>query len=218
MNTTMKGFVAASGATLMALTSFGFAAAQQANAAPPEMEVENLRNVPVVAYLERGPFDVRLGTVPPHQTEDFALPPYLEDGEDVQAFVHPEGGVDLATRDFTVHSGGVVTLLVPVDNEGDVPGPAPEVIENPGPESATVTVQNDMKSQVTIFMDQGQYDIRLGTIPPGQERTLTLPKWIVQDEGSVELFAHPEGGLDFATRTFQVYPGAHLLMQLPPVS
>ncbi len=215
-------------ALLMIFASSSIAAGQQNSAAgsgttvedsttAPRMTVENRRNVPAAVYLERGPFDVRLGTVAADRTETFPLPSFLRDGEDVRVFVHPEGGVDLAAHAFTVEAGEDVNLLIPSDDSGDIPGPPPEVTSSPDEGATTVTVENDMAQEVTLYLERGDFDIRLGVVPPRQERTLIVPSQVAEQEESVELVAHPEGGVDFPTRTFQVYPGAHLRMKIPPV-
>ncbi len=211
-----KGLMMAGGAAMMAFATFGSAAAQQGTGNPPTLTVDNTRNVPVVVYLERGVFDTRLGTVAPHGREIIKLPPNFPDEQQVQIFVHPEGGVDLGTQDLTIRNGMNVTLLVPTNDAGYVSRLPKEVIPNPGKGTTTVTVQNGRSQQVTLFLQRGDLDIRLGVVPAHQDRTLAIPTWLTeQQEHRVELFVHPEGGFDLASQTFQLTPGAHLLVEVP---
>lgn len=210
-----KGLVMAGGVALMAFATFGSAAAQQGNGKPPTLTVDNARNVPVVVYLERGSFDMRLGTVAAHDQQIVKLPPSLKNGEEVQVFVHPEGGVDLGTQDLTIRDGMNLTVIVPTNDVGYVSTLPKEVIENPGEGTTTVTVQNSRSVQVTLFLERGDFDIRLGVVPAHQDRTLAIPAWVMEQEDSVELFLHPEGGVDLGSQTFHLEPGAHLLVKVP---
>lgn len=214
---TARRFIVSALSALMVFFSFSVAGAQQTRATSARITVENRRDVPVVAYLERGPFDLRLGTVPKQDTKTFPLPPDLNDGQIIQVFVHPEGDVDLAPEDITVRDGEDVNVLVPADRSGDIPGPQAEVLPDPSEGMTTVAVENDMAREVTLFAEEGDFDLRLGTVPPHAERVLIIPDQLAEQQESVELVAHPEGGVDFPTRTFQVYPGAHLRMKVPPV-
>ena len=83
-------------------------------------------------YLDRGEFDVRLGTVGPQGTRTLELPSFLREGENVMVFVHPEGGTDLATPGFTVKKGKNLDILVPTNDVGYVPPQPPELTPNSG--------------------------------------------------------------------------------------
>lgn len=215
MKNLMKGLVMAGGAALIAFAPFGQAAAQQGGSAWATLTVENTRDVPVIAYLQRDVFDIRLGTVAAHSETTLKLPRYLEDGEAIQVFVHPEGEMDLATRDLTVHPGESLKILVPTNDAGYERVQPPEMIPNPGDGTTTVTVQNDRDRQVTLFLEEGDFDVRIGTIQAHQERTMSLPKFEALDQGTVELFVHPEGGWDLASQTFELKPDAHLFIEVP---
>jgi hypothetical protein len=81
----------------------------------------------------------------------------------------------------------------------------------------TVTVQNDRKVPVTVYMEYGQFDRRLGTVPARQTGTVPLPAWAVKDHERIQLFVHPEGELeDLATQEFSLQPPAQLGMIVPP--
>lgn len=80
-----------------------------------------------------------------------------------------------------------------------------------------VTVQNHRKVPVTVYMEYGQFDRRLGTVEPFGLTTLRLPGWAVQGRQRVRLLVHPEGEAgDLASATFQLAPPARLALVVPP--
>jgi hypothetical protein len=214
VNTMVKGLWMAGGMALMLVASFGSAAAQQGHPNATTLTVDNTRNVPVVVYLQREFVDIRLGTVAPHGKQTLALPRTLEDGEQIQVFVHPEGGRDLATDELTVEIGNNLNVLVPENDVGYLPPPSPEKIPNPGT-GTTVTVQNNRAVPVTIYVERGDFDTRIGVVPANQERTLTIPDWLAREKPSAEIFVHPEGEADLESWFLDLAPGAHLFVKVP---
>jgi len=200
---------------VVAFSSFGSAAAQDENAIPANMTVQNNRAVAVVVYLERGPFDTRLGTVAPKSTAVLDLPKYVDLDQTFEVFVHPEGGLDLSAGPVTLRAGEKLAVLVPLDDSRQVSPPPREMVPNPGLGNTTVTVENPRDQEVTIFMERGIWDVRLGVVPPRQEQTLTIPSNLIGDQKEVELFVHPEGGLDLTSQVFELKPGDHLLLKVP---
>jgi hypothetical protein len=80
----------------------------------------------------------------------------------------------------------------------------------------TVTVQNDRKVPVTIYMEHGQFDRRLGIVPALQTKALRLPAWAVQERDTIQLFAHPEGEVDdLATQEFSLKRPARIAKVVP---
>ncbi len=80
----------------------------------------------------------------------------------------------------------------------------------------SLTVQNDRKVPVTVYMEYGQFDRRLGVVPAMQTATLALPAWAVRERASIELFAHPEGEVeDLETQEFSLRPPARIGMVIP---
>jgi hypothetical protein len=211
----MKGLTVA-GATMAAvLGSFGPASGQMGQGTAPTITVTNEGSEPVIMYLERGEFDTRLGTVPAHESETLALPSSLEDGEEIQVFAHPEGGMDLASQDLIVDRGAELVVLVPDNDVGYMGSPPPMAIPNPGENTTTVTVENARAVPVTIFVERGEFDTRIGTVPPNTEETLTVPDWITREEPEAVIYAHPEGENDLGTWRFDMSPGAHLFLKVP---
>lgn len=218
MNTPFRG-IALVGGLVAAFVTLPAAAPLVAQSTHPStvtrIAVDNTRDVPLVVYLDREPLDVRLGSVKPHTTGLLPLPDYLADGQAVQILVHPEGGEDLASQDVTIHRGETLNVLVPTNEVGYLPPPPPEVIPNPGVGATTVTVQNLRNQPVMVFVERGEFDVRVGTAPANQETTLALPEYLARDRDDIEIFVHPEHGMDLNSQTFQLKPGAHLLVKVP---
>jgi hypothetical protein len=92
---------------------------------------------------------------------------------------------------------------------GATPGAAP------GDTVVTMTVTNDRDVPVTVFMDYGAFDRRLGRVQPRSTATLRLPGWVVRESPEIGLFVHPEGGEDLQTAAFRVVPGQKLTLHVP---
>jgi len=80
----------------------------------------------------------------------------------------------------------------------------------------SITVQNDRKVPVTVFMEYGDFDRRLGTVGALKTETLQLPAWAVRDRESIQLFVHPEGAGDLSSEEFSLQSPARLAMVVPP--
>lgn len=215
-STTVGSRVAAVSLTALAvLGTVGASAPLDAQSAAT-VTVDNTRAVPLTVYLERGRFDLRLGTVMAHTKSTLDLPHTVVDGESIRIVVHPDGsGTDLMTPDLTVKKGKAIDVYVPTNDNGFVPPPPPETIPDPGPGTTTVTVENERDQMVTVFVERGAIDVRIGTVAAHQKATLTLPSSLTRDPPSVEIFVHPELGQDLASQTFALRPGAHLLVKVP---
>jgi hypothetical protein len=191
-------------------------AASAKGANPATVTVENARAVPVVVYLERGPFDTRLGTVPPNSERVLQLPPVVDGLESIQFILHPEGAQDLHSPNLVVNPDGNVNLYVPTNDVGFVPAPPPEVIPNPGPGTTTLTVENPRDQEVVVFIERGDFDTRIGTVPAESESTFYLNELLAAQEHSVQIFVHPEDeGVDLASHQFELTPEAHLFLKVP---
>ena len=80
-----------------------------------------------------------------------------------------------------------------------------------------LTVQNQRKVPVTVYMEYGRFDRRLGVVPPFDVARLPLPEWAVRSRTRIQLFVHPEGeGRDLATHHFALRPPARLALRVPP--
>jgi hypothetical protein len=112
----------------------------------------------------------------------------------------------------------LVTLMLGLSTFGGV---APSLVAHqpptavPDPLDNSVTVQNNRTVPVTIYMEYGAFDRRLGVVPPLQTATLALPTWAVNGRQSIQLFVHPEGELDLASQVFSLGPPARLGIVVP---
>lgn len=184
------------------------------------VQVQNDRNVPITVFIERGDFDVRLGKVAAMRTATLNLPGWVLAGDaKVDLFVHPDGENDLASQSFHVKPGAQLAMLV---QQGDHPAwtPAPDdtmstVLPVADLNATTVTVENPRKEDVTVYVEQGDFDLRLGVVRAGQTRTLRFPEGIADRRQSVELFVTPEHGFDLGSQAFQLTRGAHLGLKVP---
>jgi hypothetical protein len=199
-------------------------ASAQAPRAPTQhrstLQVQNDRTVPVTVFIDRGDFDVRLGQVAAMRTATLSLPRWVTEGDaKVEIFVHPAGENDLASQEFDVRPGAQLAMIV---QPGDAPAwqPSPEdtmssVLPVADLKATTVTVENPRKDDVTVYVEQGDFDIRLGTVRAGQTHTLRIPEGIADQRASVELFVTPEHGFDLSSQSFELRRGAHLGLKVP---
>lgn len=181
--------------------------------------VQNERKVPVTVYLDYGKFDRRLGIVPASQTRTLSVPGWAVQGRrSLRLFVHPEGEVDeLATQTFTLTPPGRIALLVPP--KGGMPvsrDTMREVIPPEALDDATLTVDNPRDTPVTIFVQQGKFDVRLGEVPARSRATLRFPKKVVLPSNTIEVIVHPRGGRDLTTQALSIKRGEHLGLRVPP--
>lgn len=184
------------------------------------IQVQNDRKVPITVFIERGDFDVRLGKVAAMRTATLNLPGWVLVGDaKVDLFVHPDGENDLASQSFHVKPGAQLAMLV---QQGDHPlwTPAPDdtmstVLPVADLKATTVTVENSRKEDVTVYVEQGDFDLRLGVVRAGQIRTLRFPEGIADRRQSVEIFVTPEHGFDLSSQPMEIARGAHLGLKVP---
>jgi len=78
------------------------------------LTVENSSDRAVVAFIERGAFDTRLGMVSAGDSKTFSLPPYLtNERRSIDVFLHEEGGEDLASTTFDLTPDAHLVVKVP---------------------------------------------------------------------------------------------------------
>jgi aromatic ring-cleaving dioxygenase len=183
------------------------------------IEVQNNRNVPVTVFLERGDFDVRVGTVGPLQTANLPLEAWMLQNDAVQLFVHPEGEMDLQSQVFDVRNGERIGLIVPKSSNGFLAQtePARMTAELPPGDASvtTLTVRNDRSKPVVVYADHDDFDIRLGTVPGSATATLKLPDWLVLENENLAIIIHPEGEFDLASQNLKVRLHEHLGLRVP---
>ena len=183
------------------------------------LTVQNDRKAPVTVYMENGPFDIRLGVVPPLQTETLPLPGWAVRGHDrVQLFAHVNGEVDdLSTQELTLRPPARLGMLIPPwGNMASTPADTMSAVIPPEElADATLTVDNPRAKAVTVFADQGPFDLRLGRVPAHSRATLRFPKSVVLPDQSIQIFVQPDGGVDLASETLHIQRGEHLGIRVP---
>jgi hypothetical protein len=180
--------------------------------------VQNARKEPVSIYLETGVFDRRLGVVPAMEMKTLPLPDWAVNGTSVRLFAHLEkAGADLATEQFRLQPPGRIGMVVAATN-GAPRGTTDSMMASLEPEelaAATLTVDNQRTVPVTVFAEQGIYSVRLGDVAADSRATLRFPRAVVSPFATVQVFVRPRGGLDLATQSFTVRPGAHIGLRVP---
>jgi hypothetical protein len=119
-------------------------------------------------------------------------------------------------RSFTILAIGLATLSTDAAAQQAQPPmrlPATRVI---GDTMKLVSVQNDRATPVTVYLEAGGIDRRLGTVAAGDVATLQLPAWAVNGR-TVRLLARPEGaGFSLATPAFPVSGAVRVGLLVPP--
>ena len=80
-----------------------------------------------------------------------------------------------------------------------------------------VTVQNDRAKAVTVYMENGAFDRRIGVLPAGKVATLRLPAWAISGRNSLRLCARPDGeNADLDTQSFPISGAVRVGLLVPP--
>lgn len=80
-----------------------------------------------------------------------------------------------------------------------------------------LSVQNDRASAVTLYVEAGAFDRRLGVVAAGKTSTLPLPAWAVKGQRNVQIFARADGeATDLVTQSFPLGGVNRLGMLIPP--
>ncbi len=85
-------------------------------------------------------------------------------------------------------------------------------------QNALVEVQNNFNQPVTVFMERGQFDRRLGTVAAMTTDSIPLPAWLTDGLEEIALFVVPKKGEEMATQIFPVHRGEviGLIVPTPP--
>lgn len=75
--------------------------------------------------------------------------------------------------------------------------------------SGSVVVQNDRNVPVTVYVENGSLDTKIGTVDALHTATLPLPSWVTS-KPNVSFAIHPARGLDLEANAFDVHPGVRL--------
>ena len=77
-------------------------------------------------------------------------------------------------------------------------------------DSTTATVENDLNQPVTVYLEMGSEEIRLGIVPGDGDSTFTLPPWLVTTSRDLDFLVHPVKGRDQETGPVEIHRGEHL--------
>ena len=77
-------------------------------------------------------------------------------------------------------------------------------------DSTTATVENDLNQPVIVYVEVGNEEVRLGTVPAEGDSTFALPRWLVRTSREMDFFVHPAKGLDQDTGPVDIHQGEHL--------
>ncbi len=78
------------------------------------LTVDNARDVPVTVFIKHGVIEARIGTVPAGQKVTLRFPEAVVNADrTITIFVHPEGGMDLASERMRVVRGQHLGWRVP---------------------------------------------------------------------------------------------------------
>ena len=79
-----------------------------------------------------------------------------------------------------------------------------------------VTVRNDRKVPVSVYLDVGTLDRRLGVVPARDTRSLSLPGWALKRGLRVQLFVHADGESGFlSTPAFSLEEPMRIALVVP---
>lgn len=100
--------------------------------------------------------------------------------------------------------------------EGQEPQRLPATTTTTGEMASAVTVQNHRSVPVTVYIEFGQFDRRLGTVDANANKSLALPRWALAGHSSVRLYVHPEGALkNLGTQQLSLKAPTHLALIVP---
>jgi len=80
-------------------------------------------------------------------------------------------------------------------------------------DTTEVVVQNNRDVPVTVYLEVGDEDVRLGTVSSRSDSTLRVPNYLAVDD--VKIFVEPVGELEESTGDLDLKPGEHLGVVIP---
>ena len=84
------------------------------------------------------------------------------------------------------------------------------------PESVYVEVQNERDVPVTVYVQYGLFDRRLGEVAAGQSATLAVPEWATRDRATLRLLVYAAGdAADLGSKAFVVQSPGRLALVIP---
>jgi hypothetical protein len=174
--------------------------------ATPTATVENDRNTPVEVYVEIGEAELHLGTVPANNEQTFPLPSWLTNfPRTVDFFIHPTKGFDEDTGPLELGPSEHLGIIVPGARQKESAETTPARARD---DSTVAEIQNDRATAVTVYLERGNAELTLGTIPAETTASFAIPRYLVTSAGTtLEFFFHPKNGFDVSTGDVTVHTG-----------
>ena len=95
----------------------------------------------------------------------------------------------------------------------------PTVTTDTSDASDAVTVRNDRTVPVSVYVDFGTFDKRIGVVPALETTSLSLPAWATKSRLRVQLFVHSDRDPHYlATQPFALEAPARIALRVPPRS
>jgi hypothetical protein len=110
---------------------------------------------------------------------------------------------------FTLYTLLATTLL----RGAPTPAPASSALTDDSTTMTLVVVQNRRNVPVTVYLERGVEDIRLGVVDPMGDSTFRVPDYVV---GDVQFFVDPRSGSEESTDYVNLTAGEHIGVIVPP--
>lgn len=179
-----------------------------------EVMVQNNRDVPVTVYLEHQPLDLNIGTVEAMDIGTLSLPDWAVRNQDhVKLIVQPEGQLPLQADALIRSNGARFALMVPSSKGQKLDLSMTRmaaVVPAEYLDQATVTVKNDRKRAMDVFIQRGSMDVRLGRVEPYSTATFPVPEHWVGEMAQLLVVPIRSGTLPLASQDVRLEEGSHL--------
>ena len=85
----------------------------------------------------------------------------------------------------------------------------------PRSDTTSVAVQNNRSAPVSVYLDIGDREVRLGTVNALDVTTFVVPRWLVLNDEDVNIFVEPKNGFEMQTGFIALQPGQHVGIIVP---
>jgi hypothetical protein len=83
------------------------------------------------------------------------------------------------------------------------------------PGETSVEVENERAADVTVYLQAGDRELRLGVVPADSIMTFVIPRWLVSTTESAVVFVHPTGQITEDSGVLDIHPGEHFGIIVP---
>jgi len=106
----------------------------------------------------------------------------------------------------------IALLAAPLLGGASPPAPPSPRIDDDSSAMTLVVVENRRNVPVTIYVERGMEDIRLGVVDPLSDTTLRVPDYVV---GDVQFFVDPRSSAEESTEFVNLEAGEHIGVIVP---